>query len=443
MLPFLVAGAIVGLGAHISASADNAEAKNKNERANEIIEESTQLAQDAKKNCQTSMDTLAQQKAAILKGNMKRFVKSFSRIKPVNFSETGDLFETANFNKNELMVMQTMVNSVEKVSINEVAGGVSGTALAIGAADILTGGSILGGAGISVGGLAGGAALGAIAAPVFAITGIFSASEASANLEKANSNLAKARAYEDECQTYAYFASAVGERCELFYQTLNNIDTAWFTTAVNQLETLVNSKKTFGNFFKNISGKKIYSRQEMATVASVAALAKMMKTIIDTNIIDDEGNITEESENVIREVQDRLDSGEPLVKIPVQEPRQQQFQPQQQQFQPQQQQFQPQQQQFQPQQQQLQAQQQEVQRQQRQGSKEVYHPGLFACIVMWLCTIFFGGLGAILVIGGLFITGVVWFAAGLMMCPRINPTLRFWPRVGLMFLLLIIGVFLV
>lgn len=427
MIPLLIAGAVVGLGAHACASVDNDEAKRKNQQANEIIKEASQIAQDAKRLCQNSIDTLAKEKTAILQGNMKRFVRYFSQIKPVNFSDTGNLYEIDRFSKNELTVMQAMVSSVQKVTVNDVVGGVSGTVLAVGAADMVAGGTILGGAGISVGGMAGGAALGAIAAPIFAITGIFSASEASANLEKAKSNLSKAQAYQDECETYSFLANAVSDRCDLFYETLNKVNNTWFSDAVDQLEMLVNSKKTVGNFFKNIMGKKIYSRQEMQTVASAAALAKMVKVIIDTNILDSDGHVTDESEKVILEIQDKMQSGELSVKTQEPAPQYQQAQYQQPQYQ---------------QVQQSQEQQQHLQvRQDR--SKSVYSPKAFVKLIMWAATIFFCGCGVLLVIGGAFVCGVIWFAAGMMMCPRINVTMKFWPRVGLMLLLLIIGCFFI
>lgn len=453
MIPLLVAGALVGLGAHACASVDNDEAREKNTRANEIIDDSNRIAREAKTLCQGSIDTLAKEKTMVLQGNMRRFVRSFSQIKPVNFSDTGDLFEIAKFNKNELTTMQTMVNSVQKVTANDVVGGVSGTVLAVGAADMIAGGTILGGAGISVEGLAGGAALGAVAAPIFAITGIFSASEASANLEKAKSNLSKARAYQDECETYSYLAHAVSERCDMFYETLDNLNTAWFTDAVNQLEMLVNSKKTLGNFFRNLTGKKIFSRQEMQSVASVAALAKMVKTIIDTNILDNEGQVTDESERVILEIQDKLDSGEPLVSVPAPQVQQQYQQPQQQVAyqqavyqQPQQQTTyqQPQQQTAYQQQayQQPQQQYQEIPQQANNNAKPIYNPNGFVKFIMWVHMIFYAFCGVCIVAAGSFISGAIWFAAGLMMCPKINPTMKFWPRFGLMWLLLIIGSFL-
>lgn len=436
MIPLLVAGAVIGLGAHAQASIDNDEAKSKNRQANEIIDEANRIARDARYLCQSSIDELAREKTSVLQGNMKRFVRSFSQIKPVNFADTGDIFEIAKFNKNELITMQNMVNSVQKVSVNDVVGGVSGTALAVGAADLITGGSILGGAGISVGGLAGGAALGAVAAPIFAITGIFSASEASANLEKAKSNLSKAKAYQDECETYSYLAHAVSERCDMFYEALYNINVNWFTDAVDQLEMLVNSKKSLGNFIKNITGERIYTRQEMQMVASVASLAKMVKTIIDTNILDNYGHVTDESERVILEIQDKMSTEDLAVRIPKAEIQQPIYQ-------------QPLQQQPVYQQQVVYRQQQPVYQQQsynvpRADNKSLrYNPNGFVKFIMWAHTVFYAMLGVLLVFGGAFICGTLWFAAGLVMCPKINVTMRFWPRFGLMLLLLVIGCFLI
>lgn len=316
MIPILIAGAVIGLGAHMKAAADNDEAIGANYQANRIIDESRQLSIDAKKQCQNSIDKLAREKALVLQGNMKKFIHYFSKIKAVNFTEYDGEFELAIFNKDELMKMQSVANTMQKTQVNDIVGGVSGTALAIGAADLMAGGTLLGGAGLSVGGLTGGAALGAVAAPVFAITGIFSASEASANLDKALSNLSKANAYRDECETYALLASSVSERCDLFYETLHNVNITWFSKAVDQLQILVESKKTFPNFVKNIVGKKIYTREEMQTVASAAALAKMVKTLIDTNILDSKGHVTEESKKIVNEINKQISSNSNLGTLP-------------------------------------------------------------------------------------------------------------------------------
>lgn len=434
MIPLLIAGAVVGLGAHACASVDNEEAREKNECANKIIVESNRIAEVAKNLCEGSMDALAKEKKSVLQGNMKRFVHCFSQIKPVNFNDTGDIFEIARFNKNELTTIQTMVNCVQKISTNDIVSGVSGTALAVGAADMLTGGSLLGSAGISVGGLAGGAALGAVAAPIFAITGVFSASEASANLEKAKSNLAKANAYQDECKTYSYLAHAVSKRCDLYYKTLNNVNEAWFNDAVNQLEILVNSKKTFGNFLKNIAGKKIYSREEMQMVASVASLAKMIKTIIDTNILDSSGHVTYESEQVILSIQDKVRTQDLSVKIPKSEDSKKEealgqnyfYKQSEMSVLPK-----------------MQVVSQTIKRKNSSTTsiKPNYNPNGFVKFLMWIHTIFWCIVGVSGIVAGSFMAGSILFAAGIMMCPKFNISVRFWGRFGLMILLIIVSSF--
>lgn len=463
MLPFILA-CVAGICANAYASSSNKEAIEKNELANEIINESNNIAQESKKICEDSMNKLANKKLRVLHGNMKRFVKNFSKIKPVNFSDTGDLFEIAKFNKNELMDMQSMIANVKKININNIVGDTSKVALALGAADILTSGSLLSGAGISISGLTGGAALGAIAAPFFAITGIFSASEAAANLEKAKSNLSKAYAYQDEVETYSYLAYAVSKRCDLFYETLDRVDTAWFTSAVDQLETLVNSKKTFINFLKNITGKKIYSPQEMQMLASVASLAKMVKTIINTNILDNNGNVTENSKKVILEIQNKIDNEDLTVRMPT--PVIQNITPI------------------------LHNQHKnmtqtihtkseaqisstkkpsipivavpttvvtatEIAIKEKQSftskknldtskpllNKTIYNPNIFVKFIMWIHLIFNCFFAISMIFAGYFIPGSFLMAAGLIMYPKINTTMKFWPRYGIMMLLYFISGF--
>ena len=196
---------------------------------------------------------------------------------------------------------------------------------------------------------------------------------------------------------------------------------------------LVNSKKTIGNFFKNIAGKKIYTRQEMQMVASAASLAKMVKTIIDTNILDSNGHVTDESERVILEIQDKMENEDLAVRMPetptpqaqsihkntYQQPIQNTY----------------------TQQQQIPTQTQQQVVKQSSFGKPIYNPNGFVKFIMWSHTVFYclGGMG--IIFDGAFIAGAILFAAGLMMCPKVNNTLIFWPRFGLMLLLIVISAF--
>lgn len=193
---------------------------------------------------------------------------------------------------------------------------------------------------------------------------------------------------------------------------------------------LVNSKKTFGNFLKNIVGKKIYSKQEMKMVASVASLAKMVKTLIDTNILDSNGHVTDKSEGVILEIQDKMKNEDLTVRMPnpqvelIQQSTYQQF---------------------------IQNINMELKQilvpfkqqvvRQSLSVKQIYDPNGFVKFIMWLHTIFYGFGGICGIFSGDFIAGTIVFAAGLMMCPKVNNTMKFWPRFGLMLLLLMISAF--
>ena len=91
MIPILIgAAALFGLGAHAVACADNEEAHSNNNMANEIIEQSNRNVTEASDSCHYSINRLAMTKSVVLKGNMKRFVYYFSKIRPVNFKNTGD-----------------------------------------------------------------------------------------------------------------------------------------------------------------------------------------------------------------------------------------------------------------------------------------------------------------------------------------------------------------
>lgn len=313
-----IAGAAGGI-AHIKASHDNREAEEKFARAERVVEAATKIRDEALKKERQKMGMLASKKKSVISGNMQRFVKYFSKIKPVNFKIVGYDCELVVFNKNQIAEIGNMCAKINKIPANEIVGGVSGAMLAVGAADMLAGGSLLGGS-VAIGGttVAVGTLLGTVAAPVFAITGINSAINASKNLDTARSVLSKANAFEDTCYTIAQTANAVSERCDLFYSVINEINNGWFTQAVDNLVSIVQSKMSVKNFWKNAFGKPIYTEQEMKSIASTMALAKMLKTMIDTSILDSSGKVTQQSLDTVNRINSQIHNFNPqeiLAKI--------------------------------------------------------------------------------------------------------------------------------
>lgn len=316
MLGLLIAGAtLLGAGANINASAKNDEAIRKNNEAQEIIADAKRSAETAQNQCRCSMSQLARIKAEILKGTMRRFVKAYSKVGKVNFNDSEGKMELTVFNDTELSNMQYLCTYVDKSQMNAVVSGASGTLLAVGAADFVAGGALLGQVSIAGTAVAGSAVLGAVAAPVFAISGLAANSEASANLERANANLNKAFAYEEKCETYRVVADGISRRCDMFSEALDGINAEWFEKAVSEVERIVKSKNTFQDKWKKLTRQKNYTREEMAVIGSAAALAKTIKTLIDTEIVNSSGDVTQESETVICAIQGKIDEGQIPVKI--------------------------------------------------------------------------------------------------------------------------------
>ena len=217
----------------------------------------------------------------------------------------------------------------------------------------------------------------------------------------------------------------------MFYETLHKINDTWFTTAVNQLEILVESKKSIRNSLKNVTGKKIYSHQEMQMIAGVTALANMIKTIISTNILDENGQVTDESEQLILEMQDKIENEDLSVKMPESELSLQQVNVQQ-----------------------VSNSYKELQSVSntsqkvnsaalKRNVKTIYNPNAFVKCIMWLHTIFYVFCGFCIIMGGSFIAGSILMASGLIMCPKVKRTMRFWSRFGLMLLLIVISLLVV
>ena len=304
--------AVIGGTAHIKAAHDNNAAREYLDRAEVIVMDATIKRDNAISREKQKIGKLSSEKSHVISGNMQRFVKYFSKIKPVNFKNVGYDSDILVSSKSQIMEISNMCAKINKIPANDIVSGTSGAMLAVGAADMLAGGSLLGGS-VVLGGtsVAVGTLVGTVAAPVFALSGINSAINASKNLDDARSVLCRAQTFEDSCETIAQTADAISDRCDLFYSVIHEINDEWFTQAVDNLVTIVERKKGFKNFWKNSFGKPIYTEEEMKSIASTMALAKMLKTLIDTNIIDRSGKVTAYSLNTANTIQRQIHNFNP------------------------------------------------------------------------------------------------------------------------------------
>ena len=312
--------AIAGLGNGVSAVVKNNDAKNINEDAQDIFDEAKKKADKAKNASQKSLEALGTIKLNVLDKSMKKFVDAFSQIKNISFEESEGLNELGKLviDKQELGEMRELGNMAASMLGGMLGGAGAGALTAFGAygatmtfAAASTGTAIaslsgvaatnatlafLGGGSLAAGGLgiAGGTMVlgGLVAGPALAVLGGVMNAKASENLDKAYSNRAKAKAAAEEMNTVTTLCNGISARADMFTALLQRLDTG-FSNLVVQLETIVeNCGVDYG----------AYSVENQKTVAMSAALAKAVKTVLDTPILDENGSLTEESKKVYDQI---------------------------------------------------------------------------------------------------------------------------------------------
>ncbi len=305
MIGLLIASAIaVGVGTKSSAKNDNTEAKNINEEAYNVYQKARNSANAAESRYRNAATRWENAKRNIYEQDIQRFAKLMKKVGRTEIEQYKEMFdieilrEIGIFDTSQLNTEISTNNTTSKVH------SISGAATALGTVDVLAGGALLGGSGIAIGGLAGGTLLGAVAAPVFALSGVFSKMESVKNLEQARKNLSKANSYIEECDSYVLFANSVSDRYELFTATLVIFDIKWLRDDLDKMERIVNAKSNLRNSIRlKIFNKRSYTREEIALFAKIGSIIKVASSMIQLNILDSNCNLNNKSYKVLLEQQ--------------------------------------------------------------------------------------------------------------------------------------------
>ena len=314
------AGAL-GIGKTVKASIDQKEANETNERADDVIRDASNRIETARKKCGTNIENLGKCKIKILNNSIKPFIEIFEKINYIEISNSMEFNELQKiiFDKkkfSELKEIQSIAASLDNDVIDGIATGVAGGVLtAFGAYSIAgalatasTGTAIaslsgiaatnatlafFGGGSLAVGGLgiAGGTMIlgGLIAGPALAIFGSFMSLKASSNLEKAYLNLEKAQKYEKELKAVINACKEISERANKFTNFLTSIDSNFFPLTQKMSQIIVSKGTDYRNF----------SSDEKKIIGQAITLAGAIKSILDTPILDKDGNLTPESDRII------------------------------------------------------------------------------------------------------------------------------------------------
>lgn len=329
-IPFLFIGigaaaGVYGLGKTIKAGVDQKEANQTNERAENIVCLAKGKIETCRKNCGTSIDNLGKRKIEILNESIKPFISEFEKLKNVELSESKGLDELQKIvldqkGFTELKELQSMAASMAGGIVSGAMAGAITAFGAYGAAGALatasTGTAIaslsgaaatnatlafFGGGSLAVGGLgmAGGTAVlgGLVAGPALAVLGVVAGSKASANLEKAYSNLATAKEFREEMDAASSLCIGIRKRSAMFNRFLLSLNSV-FEPLIYEMTKIIEVR---GTDFRT------FSEQEKKVVAEAMAMAGAIKAILDTPILDEAGNLTSESDKMVEKTRKKLE----------------------------------------------------------------------------------------------------------------------------------------
>lgn len=326
---FIAAGVgtgLFGVGKGIKAGVDQNNANITNNAAEYIIETSTNKINDARKNCGKSLDALGEKKIDILDVSIKNFITEFEKLNHVELTESTGLNELQKLvvdkkSFSDLKELQGMASSmVGGIATGAMAGALTafgaygaagalatastGTAIASlsGAAATNATLAFFGGGSLAAGGLgmAGGTAVlgGLVAGPALAVLGVVLGAKASKNLDHANANYAKAEEFREEMNAATDLCRGIRKRSDMFHRFLIQLQTA-FDPMVYEMSQIIATK---GNDFRT------FTEEERNCVASSMAIAGAIKAVLDTPILDNDGNLTKESADIISATQKKVET---------------------------------------------------------------------------------------------------------------------------------------
>ena len=322
-IPFLFIGAAaltgaVGIGGGVKAGIDQNKAQKINMDANEMVQYSGDRLELQKECVSNALKALGNEKVFILNNSISEFLETFRKIKNVDLRDSAGLDELKHLHVDlkDFDDMQLMVNFAGALAGGTVAG-IGGGALvafgAYGAAQALavasTGTAIaslsgvaatnatlafFGGGSLAAGGLgmAGGTVVlgGLVAGPALMAAGLIAGVAAHKNLEKAKINNAEAMQICEQLDAGSLQCEAIRRRTYMFYTLLARLDT-YFMPLIYRMEDIL---KNEGDDYRQ------YMPGSKKVIASCAATAVTMKTVLDTPLLTDDGLLTGDSEHTVK-----------------------------------------------------------------------------------------------------------------------------------------------
>ena len=329
-IPLILAGAaaIAGGIGHFKAKKMNEEAQRMIERAEDLYESTKRKLYNSQETMEKFLILLGNNKKFVLDTSMEQFISSYDKIKNVNLIIDQNFYEIPNYtiNHNEMLELREISTSLNKLPM--ATGAATGAIIGLAASGALpvvgtlataAGSSLIAGEVALAGTFASSALsfatsmtpLAVVAAPVVLFTGISSALKADENLEKARVMYSKASSKAAEMEVSMTLCNAISDKSKMFNDLLNELNKL-FSQCTPLLAGLV--KKNTGFFKGNTVSVDKLNEGEIKLIAVTRALAGAIKSVIDTPILAENGNLSSDFDSTYNKVENDLISFKQQVK---------------------------------------------------------------------------------------------------------------------------------
>lgn len=326
-IPFILAGVALAAGAYgvkkgFDAKSDFNDANETNEQAQRIYDGAVRKLETAREKTQDSLSALGKLKFSLYKDKLIPFVAAFKKIHNIDFQHDAiddelqlavDHADMADIENATLKMTDIVSGGVMSLgtgglaglaaygSVGLLASTAGGTAIGGLSGVAATNATLawLGGGALSAGGLgmAGGAyVLGSIVAgPVLAVGGMMLASKAEEAKHNAYSNLSTARVAAEQMETADVAAQGVHTRIKEIHQVLGKLDDT-FEPLLKGLQGLVKDSQQYWTEEVDYT---TLSKENQIGIMAAMMMAKTIKNVLETPILDEKGLITQASGAVI------------------------------------------------------------------------------------------------------------------------------------------------
>ena len=323
-LPLIIgAAAIAGIyGAvkGVSGAIDHSNASDLNQDARSLVNAANDKIEEQRKATNSTLEDYGQRKLRAFNGVVADFIAAFENLKNVELSQSPELdkLNAGDFANQTLTDLRKDYQSLQDAGLGLGAGLGGGAALAFGAyngtmllATASTGTAIstlsgaaatnatlawLGGGTLAAGGygITGGMMVlgGVVAGPALAIFGHVLGNKGEEALNNARSNMEQARTIRDEAQLVTDKLRAIEQVAALANTTFSKLSSQ-LRRSVNELKNVIAQQGVdYG----------AYTPDSKKVVFGSVKFAQLLKTMIDTAILDAEGNLVLSTEKRIKDV---------------------------------------------------------------------------------------------------------------------------------------------